>query len=141
MEVKKGRKFIGRFASGNDLLESLTSFCVENNISLGVFTVIGAVKCAKMGYYDQAGKEYTDCVEVNRTLEISSCIGNISMKDSEVFVHAHVTFSDHEGKCYGGHLMPGAKIFAAEYFIEELTGGELIREADEETGLSLWQNY
>jgi len=140
MQVEKGRHFIGRFKTGSDLLGSLTSFCDKENIRLGVFTVIGAVRSAKLGYYDQALNEYTGCVEVDKTLEIASCVGNISLKDSEVFVHAHVTFADHEGNCYGGHLMPGAKVFAAEYYIEELEGKELNREHDPETGLSLWKD-
>ena len=117
MEVQEGRTFIGRFEFGQDLLEALTSLSKKENIKLGTFKVIGAVTSAKMGYYKQDVKEYADCISLEKTLEITACIGNISLKDSEVFVHAHITLADHEGKCYGGHLMPGAKIFAAEYFV------------------------
>jgi len=53
-------------------------------------------------------------------------------------VHAHVVLADHDGNCFGGHLMPGAEIFAAEYHIKELTGANLERKDDPETGLSLW---
>ncbi|MBF0522099.1 MAG: DNA-binding protein, partial [Candidatus Omnitrophica bacterium] len=51
---------------------------------------------------------------------------------------AHIMLADWEGRCYGGHLMPGTMIFAAEYCIKELTGLELHRGHDQETGLSLW---
>ena len=139
MQVSDGRMFIGRFAAKKDLLSSLTDFCKKENIKLGVFSVIGAVASAKMGYYKQDEQEYTECVSLDEKLEIASCIGNISLKDSEIFVHAHITLADHEGATYAGHLMPGATIFAAEYYIKELTGGELIRGYDPETGLSLWQ--
>ena len=138
MQANDGRTFIGRFKHKSDLLDELTSFCKKENIHLGVFSVIGALDSVKLGYYKQDAQEYTEAVSLDKKLEITSCIGNISLKDSEIFVHAHITLADHDGKCYGGHLMPGARIFAAEYYIKELKGGELTRKYDPETGLSLW---
>jgi len=58
-------------------------------------------------------------------MEISSCLGNISLKDGEIFVHAHVTLADKEGRVLGGHLAPGTIIFAAECRITELKGESL----------------
>ncbi|MFA5104704.1 MAG: PPC domain-containing DNA-binding protein [Candidatus Margulisiibacteriota bacterium] len=138
IEPKTGRFFSGRFEAGDDLLASLTDFCKEQSIRLGAFNLIGAVRKAKLGYYDQEQKKYTGCVELNKKLEISSCMGNISIKDGEIMVHAHITLADMEGKAFGGHLMPGTEIFAAEFFIQELTGAELVRGKDEKTGLPLW---
>jgi len=138
MEVKSGRNFIGRFLYQADLLQSLTDLCLKEGISLGVFNLVGAVTCAKMGYYDQENKIYINCLDLKKKLEITGCMGNISLKDKKPFVHAHITLADHEGKCYGGHLMPGTKIFAAEYFVRELTGAEFERKPDPDTGLSLW---
>ena len=138
MQVDKGCTFIGRFQFKADLLASIAELCKKENIRLGTFSVIGAVNGVKLGYYKQDAKKYVDCVSLDKTLEIASCIGNISLKDSEVFVHAHITLADHEGRCYGGHLMPGSSIFAAEYSITELLGAELHRKHDPETGLNLW---
>lgn len=137
-QVKLGRNFIGRFDFGQDLLESITKFCIDNNIRLGIFSIIGAVQKAKCGYFDQVNKKYVDCVDLEKKLEITSCIGNISVKDGQIFPHAHITFADLEGNVYGGHLMPGTEIYAAEFFIQELTGAELIRKLDEQTKLPLW---
>ena len=123
MQVDKGRTFIGRFQFKADLLASIAELCKKENIRLGTFSVIGAVNGVKLGYYKQDVKKYVDCVSLDKTLEITSCIGNISLKDSEVFVHAHITLADHEGHCYGGHLMTGSSIFVAEYAITELLGG------------------
>ncbi len=138
IQPKPGRAFIGRFDAGDDLLSALNTFCKSQNIRLGTFNLIGAVRSAKLGYYDQEKKAYTGCVELNKKLEISSCMGNISIKDGEIFVHAHITLAGMDGKAFGGHLMPGTEVFAAEYFIQELTGAELIRGKDEITGLPLW---
>jgi len=138
IEPKTGRLFLGRFEAGEDLLDSLTQFCKEQRIRLGVFSIIGAVRNVKLGYFDQEQKKYTGCVDINTKLEISSCVGNISIKDGEIFCHAHITLADFEGKAFGGHLMPGTEIFAAEFFIQELAGAELVRGKDEKTGLPLW---
>jgi len=138
-EIKPGRQFIGRFEAGDDLLEALNSFCRDQNIRLGTFLVIGAVTCAKLGYYNQQEKKYTGCVELDKKLEVTVCTGNISLKDDEIFVHAHITLADWEGKAYGGHLMPGTLVFAAEFFIQELKGPDLIREREDKTGLPLWK--
>ncbi|MGR3219923.1 MAG: PPC domain-containing DNA-binding protein, partial [Candidatus Anammoxibacter sp.] len=83
-------------------------------------------------------KEYAESVRFNQNLEITSCLGNISIKDNEIFAHAHITLSDHEGKAFGGHLTNGTEIFAAEFYIEELAGQDLVRKDDSQTGLSLW---
>ncbi|MFH1783425.1 MAG: PPC domain-containing DNA-binding protein [bacterium] len=139
MQVKEGRVFIGRLDHEGDLLDSLTSVCKENNIKLGVFSVIGAVRGAKLGFYDQEQKKYEERINIKKKLEITSCNGNISLIDSDIFVHSHITLVDREGNCYGGHLMPGSRIFAAEYYIKELTGAVLARKNDPETGLSLWE--
>lgn len=138
MRVKEGRFFIGRFKARADLLGSLRDLCKKENIRLGVFSVIGALTNVKLGYYDQDAKKYIENCSLEKKLEITSCTGNVSLKDSEIFVHAHITLADHAGGCYGGHLMPGGSIFAAEYFAQELTGAVLTRKPDPETGLNLW---
>ncbi|MFH1776203.1 MAG: DUF296 domain-containing protein [Candidatus Omnitrophota bacterium] len=138
MQLNEGRIFVGRFKFQSDLLTSLAEFCEREGIRLGIFSVIGALTSIKLGYYHQDAKKYVECVSLDKKLEITACIGNISLKDAEIFVHAHITAADHQGACYGGHLMPGSIIFVAEYYIKELTGGELYRKNDPETGLSLW---
>ncbi|MFH1645728.1 MAG: PPC domain-containing DNA-binding protein [Candidatus Omnitrophota bacterium] len=138
MQVTTGRKFIGRFGHKKDLLAEISDFCKKENVRLGVFSVIGALTNVNMGFYDQELKKYTECISLDKKLEISSCIGNVSLKDNEIFVHAHIALADHEGRAFGGHLMPGSAIFAAEFYIQELEGNDLVRKDDPETGLSLW---
>ncbi|MBN1794097.1 MAG: DUF296 domain-containing protein [Candidatus Omnitrophica bacterium] len=140
MQVSQARMFIGRLPFKSDLLEALTGFCGLHRVTLGTFSVIGALSEVKLGYYLQDEKRYVECVHLEKKLEIASCTGNISLKDNEIFVHAHVTLADHTGVCYGGHLMSGARIFAAEYCITELAGGVLERVHDPGTGLHLWHD-
>ncbi|MFC1496006.1 hypothetical protein ACFL52_01165 [Candidatus Margulisiibacteriota bacterium] len=48
-----------------------------------------------------------------------------------------MTLADFEGKAYGGHLMPGTIVYAAEFVINEFVGAELKRGKDQVTGLPL----
>lgn len=106
---------------------------------MGVVSVIGAVQGATIGYYDQIEKVYRSR-HIDGGLEITSCHGNISLKDSAVMVHAHIILSDAEGHTYGGHLMSPTTLFAGEAHIQELGGNPREREYDETTGLFLWRD-
>jgi len=137
--VEPGKRLIGKLAHGVDLLEALTNICVEKGISLGRLEALGAVKKARIGFYNQAAREY-EFLELDKPLEILKVIGNVSTRDDKTMVHAHITLGDNEGRAFGGHLAPGTIVFACEYVIEELAGNPLERGFDEETGLPLWQD-
>lgn len=138
LKVKEGRVLMGRLPKGADLLESLTDICSRKGIKLGEVRAIGAVSRARIGYYDQTERVYR-FLEFNDHLEITSLVGNVSLKDGKPFVHAHVTLADEKGSVFGGHLAEGTLIFAAEYVIREFLSTEIpAREFDDETGLYLW---
>jgi len=130
--------YMGKLEHGSDLLGSLTAICKEKDIELGRVMAIGAVQRAHLEYYNQGSKEYEESVIVE-PLEISSLIGNVSLKDGQPFVHAHVTLADGEGHVFGGHLGEGTIVFAAEFVIEAYEGTELRRAFDGVTGLALWR--
>lgn len=136
-QFQVGRVFLIRLTHGEDLLESLNRICLEKKIESGTINVIGAVKSAVVGYYNQETKQY-QAITSERTSEIAACSGNISIKDDSPIVHAHIVLSDEMGVAYGGHLMLGTVIFAAEATITELTGQPLVRRLDSVTGLPLW---
>ena len=133
-----GRVILDGLPHGADLLDAITDLARENDVETGTVMAIGAVKKARIGFYDQESREYRER-DIGEPMEITSCLGNISMKDGEIFVHAHVTLADSEGQVVGGHLAPGTIIFAAECRIAELRGESLARGYDETTGLSLWK--
>ena len=87
----------------------------------------------------QKEKKYTKITK-NEEMEMLSLSGNVSLFDDRPMTHTHITLSDAEGKTWGGHLMAGTKVFAAEIFIQELTGDNKSRKKDKATGLSLWPN-
>ena len=136
-EVKAVKMFMGKLEFGADLLEEITRICVDRDIHLGWVEALGAVKKARLGYYNQKEREY-HFYELDQMLEITNLVGNDSIKDGVPIVHAHVTFSDKDGHAYGGHLAPGTIVFACEVVIQVLDGPKFERGLDQETGLPLW---
>ena len=136
-EVKAVKMFMGKLEFGADLLEEITRICVDRDIHLGWVEALGAVKKARLGYYNQKEREY-HFYELDQMLEITNLVGNVSIKDGVPIVHAHVTFSDKDGHAYGGHLAPGTIVFACEIVIQVLDGPKFERVLDQETGLPLW---
>lgn len=130
---------MGRLDYKSDLLTEINKICINENIKNGYINIIGALSSLKTGFFDQEKKQYVYTVHKSENpLEISSCMGNVSVKDDKPFCHIHIVTSDREGKCFGGHLMEGAQVYAAEFIIQELLGKELVRGLDEETRLPLW---
>lgn len=131
------RRFMGRFPYGGDLLEEINKVIINENVRSGEIRIIGAVSKATFGYYDAESKKYLYIIK-NEHLEILSATGNISLKDGKPFPHVHITLADKHGKAFGGHLMEGTKIFAAEFVIADYGDNKLERVYDEFTGLQLW---
>jgi predicted DNA-binding protein with PD1-like motif len=121
--VKPKEVIMGRLTYGGDLLEEISNMCLKENIQLGWFEALGAVKRARLAFYNQETHEYEFFV----------------VKDGHPFVHAHITLSDKAGKAYGGHLAPGTMIFACEFKLEVFDGRGIKRDFDEATGLPLWK--
>ncbi|MFA4916904.1 MAG: PPC domain-containing DNA-binding protein [Syntrophales bacterium] len=137
IKVKHKEKIMGRLRHGADLLGELSEICKKEKIQLGRLEAIGAVQKACIGFYNQEKREY-QFITIDQPLEITNLTGNISIKDGNPIVHAHLTLSDSSGKAYGGHLAPGTIVFACECMIESFDGSLLERGFDQETGLPLW---
>lgn len=131
--------FLVRLPKGADLLESITRAFQDRSIKKGALNLVGAVDKAVIGYYDSHSREYKN-QELPGLLEIVACMGNVSEKDGETFVHAHIVLGRPDFSCAGGHLMPGTIIFAAELYGYPVPGTVPVREFDEPTGLALWSN-
>jgi predicted DNA-binding protein with PD1-like motif len=135
-EYSASKELIIRLEHGADLVQSITELAKDKSIEAGSFTAIGALKRARLGYYDQKNHEYRE-IEIDTPHEMASCIGNVSLRDGEPFVHAHVVLADETGNTKAGHLFEGI-VFAAEVHLHQLEGPRLERKHDEATGLSLW---
>jgi len=137
MWLYNGNKtFLARLKHGDDLVQAIKDAFDSAGIRMGVFMAIGAVKKAKIAFYDQQERIYREKL-VEEPAEILSCVGNVSEKDGETFVHAHITLGMGDGSTKGGHLLEGTTIFACELYCVALEGEQLKRQFDDVTGLML----
>jgi predicted DNA-binding protein with PD1-like motif len=136
-QTTPGRTFVGRLATGSDLVEEIERICAEQGILAAHVTVVGAATRAAFAYYDQEKQAYDELHSVAHH-EIAGLIGNISLRDGKPFLHAHCSFGDASGGAVTGHLVRGTVVFVAEVTITEWTDISLVRTHDEATGLALW---
>lgn len=136
-EFNPNRNFLVRVEHNSELIQFITELAEKEKIVVATITVVGALKQARLGFYNQEKHEYQE-IRIDSPHEIASCVGNISIKDGRPFVHAHAVLADKNGKTKAGHLLQGT-VFAAEVYLCELKGTELERKYDKVTGLSLWE--
>jgi len=123
---------------GEDLLGAIENAAIKTGVRSGVFSLIGALENARFGFYGEEGGY--EPIEIQRHLEITSCMGNMADEDGRLAIHAHMTVADSEGRVYGGHLLAGSKIYMrAELMIFEIEGAQLRRKVDKATGLHVLQ--
>jgi predicted DNA-binding protein with PD1-like motif len=125
-------------AYGSDLLKELNDFVHVQGINLAWFSGLGAVSRATIRYYDQVRQDWVD-MEHEQRLEVAGMVGNVSLLDGEPIVHAHITFADGQGRCFGGHLGPNTTVFNMEILLTTLSAGKsVVRKMDAQTGLTVW---
>ena len=122
MNTKKTEKgIIIVLARGENVIETLTAFCVGNNITAAVFQGIGAIERVKIGYYDLGKKEYFFRDEAG-VFEVASMQGNVALVDGKPFIHAHAVLSrcDESCACIGAHIKEAFVAVTLEIYLTPL---------------------
>lgn len=123
-----------RVKPGQELLDSITSYCIKSGISSAVIIgIIGSLAKARLNFLEALPGKY-ESVDYEGPLEIVCAQGSIALKDSAPVIHIHIQLSTQD-ICCGGHLA-GATVFStAEVSIGELDY-QLVRQLDDYTGLN-----
>jgi hypothetical protein len=79
-----GRSLLVRVEHDSEIVCFITELAKKNKIMTATFTAIGALKNAKLGFYDQEKHEYSELV-LSSPQEIASCTGNVSLKEGEPY--------------------------------------------------------
>lgn len=116
-----------------EVISKIKKICEENGIKTASVTGIGACRLAEIGYLQFERKTYKR-ITLEKQLEITSLVGNVTIADEGLFVHVHVTLSDEDMNVYGGHLFralanPFVEISIAESSVER------VKKLDEKIGL------
>ncbi len=134
IESSSKRIIVAKLEKGEDLLESLAALAKKYEMVSGFFNAIGALSEANIGFFEKG--EYKS-IKLELDLELVSCIGNISYREGELVVHAHIVVGDKEGKAFGGHVLNGCIVsVTCEIFLIEINQ-RIRRTEDKATGLFL----
>lgn len=121
-----------------EIMAALKAFCIEKEIYAGRIDGIGAVNEATLRFLNPATKQYVDKT-FKEQMEISNLIGNVSMKDGDVYLHVHVTLGREDYTAVAGHLLTAHINGACELYVRDFPDNNGIgRKFDPETGLNLY---
>jgi uncharacterized protein len=132
---ERGETHVLVFDKGDEVMENLTRFAAEQNVTAAHFTAIGAFSDVTLGFLDPGTKEY-EPIEVDEQVEALSLVGDVSVQDGEPKIHAHVVVGKRDGSAHGGHLLEAHVWPTLEVVLTE-SPAHLRREVDGETGLPL----
>ena len=128
-------KYILRLDPGEEIVNSLQSFCEEQKIFLGQIYGIGAVNKAEVGLFNPKTRKYHS-KKFNRNFEIAPLFGNISIMQEKIYLHLHINLCDEDHLCFGGHLNSAVVSATFEGIIEKIEGW-LEREFSQKIGLNI----
>ena len=133
---KSGDHYLVRIDRGEEVMESLTTFCKAENILLGSVSGLGAADYAKVGIYRVADHKF-EGREFFGEQEVSSIVGSITQKDGEPYLHLHINLCDDNMNIHGGHLT-ACRISGTCELTVTVLDGHVGRTYDEVTGLNLF---
>jgi predicted DNA-binding protein with PD1-like motif len=129
------RTFVVVLATGDEAVNTLTSFALRQRLGASHFTAIGAFSRAVMAYFDWSTKEYQH-VRIDEQVEVLSLIGDITLEELKPTLHAHVVLGKRDASAHGGHLVEAIVRPTLEIIVSELPR-HLHRHFDPESGLAL----
>jgi predicted DNA-binding protein with PD1-like motif len=92
------------FATGDEVVSGLTEFAQKYHVKSAHYTAIGDATSAKVGWFDQARKQFK-VIPISQPSEVSSLMGDIAVYNGKSVAHTHVTVSTEDGLSHGGHLI------------------------------------
>lgn len=136
MEYRRfGQDLVLRIQRGEEILAAIEEVAKQESVTLGSVTAIGACNYAKLGFYQLSNKEYSELI-LEEDMELTSLVGNITLKDGQYYGHYHANFGKEDGTVHGGHLVAAKVSVTCEVFIHVIEG-QVDRQADPETGINL----
>lgn len=126
-----------RIDKGEEILESIKSLALKENIKLANVNALGAVGEFTVGVFKTQEKKYYSN-EFKGDFEIVSLTGTINTMNGEFYSHLHMSAGDDKGQVLGGHLNKAIVSATCEMIIN-IIDGTVDREYNEEIGLNLFK--
>ena len=142
MDYRKfGETYYIRFDRDDKVVEGILDICRKEGIKSAIYNGIGGCKIAAIQtFIPEKGKFETEIVE--GMLEMVSLTGNVvTDENGTLFHHTHALFAYKDGeehKTIGGHLNDTTVLYTAEIELRPVTGGNIGRTFNPETGTGFW---
>lgn len=142
MEYRKyGDTFYARFDKGDEIISGIINICKAEKLNSAVFTGIGGCSEAEIQTFIPEMGEFETRTIIGM-LELTSMTGNIITDDEmNYYSHTHAVFAYKENEKHliaAGHIKSSVVLYTAEIEIRPVTGGEIKRKLNNETGTGFW---
>lgn len=121
--------------AGSRIPDDIVSVAERERIKAALVSGIGGVREAKLAYFNQEAKKYEEH-DFREELEVTSLLGDITMRDGGPFLHLHGTFARRDLSVIGGHVVSGTVSPLLEFVITP-TSNRAVRRFDESVGLGV----
>ena len=119
--------------AGAKVPDDIVAIAAREKILTARVEAIGGVNELRLAYFNHEAKKYEER-EYREFLEVTSILGNITLKDGKQFLHIHGTFGRKDQGVLGGHVM-AARVFPLLEVVITPTENKASRELDEGLGL------
>ena len=126
-----------RLDVGEEVMESLKKLAEGEQIRAAEVSAIGATDRAVIGVFDREAGAYRQ-EELNRFMEITSLMGNITEMEGKPYIHLHAMLADQDHGVHGGHVIEMRIGLTCEMFVRVMEGA-IGREHSDELGINLWK--
>jgi hypothetical protein len=116
---KVDSEYIVSIDDKTSIVDALTDFVIQKEITAGEISGLGAVNEAALRYFNPATKQYVGKV-FNEQMEISNLTGNIAVSEGKPLLHLHITLGRSDYTAIAGHLMDAKVRGACELFVRPL---------------------
>jgi predicted DNA-binding protein with PD1-like motif len=135
-EADGKRTFAVILQTGDEAMRCLGEFAQKERIGGAQVMAIGALRRARLGYFEWETKTYQP-IEVRDQVEVASLVGDIAIgPDCKPSVHVHAVLGRRDGSAMAGHLVEAHVRPTLEIIVTE-SPAHLCKAKDEESGLAL----
>ena len=121
--------------AGAKVPDDILAIAKKEKISTARVEAIGGVNRLKLAYFNHRSKKYEEH-DYAEFLEVTSLLGNITLKEGEPFLHVHGNFGRKDMTALAGHVMSATVLPLLEVVITPTTNRAL-RRFDDELGLNV----
>jgi len=121
--------------AGAKIPDDVLAIAAKEKIATARVEAIGGVRELNLAYFNHDAKKYEEH-RFKEFLEVTSILGNVTLKDDKPFLHIHGTFGRKDMSVIAGHVV-SARVFPLLELVVTPTKNRALRRFDDELGLNV----